>query len=256
MKRMAQYILTSLLTALVSSSAFAAIDFSDDFESYPVYQGENPWNDIGGGWLFYVNVYGNYPGCTDKWYDYGGPYPAPNGPQISNIADGSTGRALNKFSDYNNGDHGNGACIETNVFQERIFSSSDSGTYTFRFDTQVPGGLGVDVSTFGFVKLLDPNNGYNADIFDKVSTLTAGTKTITVTLGPADNGKILQWGFTDTASNYQDSGRFYDNVKFAIQQTGTFGGDLAVPIPLWAFFAMAGLIVLVGGSKLRSRKES
>jgi len=251
MNRLAKFVVTFAAAALMSSSAFATINFSDDFESYPVFEGV--LSDIGGGWVFYVNVYGNYPGCTDKWYDYGGPYPAPNGPQISNIVEGSTGHALNKFSDYNNGDHANGACIETNVFQERTLSSTDAGTYTFRFDTQVPEELGVDVNTFGFIKLLDPNNGYSLDFYGTVPTATAGAKFINVTLTAADEGKILQWGFADTASNYEPSGRYYDNVRFALG-SGAYQGEEGVPIPLWALILMGGLLALVGGSMLRRRK--
>jgi hypothetical protein len=251
MKKLAKFVVTFAAAALMSSSALATVSFSDNFESYPIFEGV--LSDIGGGWVFYVNVYGNYPGCTDKWYDYGGPYPAPNGPQISNIVEGSTGHALNKFSDYNNGDHDNGACIETNVFQERVISSTDAGSYTFTFDTQVPMELGVDVSTFGFIKLLDPNNGYSLDLYDTVSTATAGAKFINVTLGPSDQGKILQWGFTDTASNYEPSGRYYDNVRFNLR-SGSYLGEEGVPIPLWALIFMGGLLALVGASRLRRRR--
>lgn len=256
MSKLAKYILILLATTLVSGPAFAAINFSDDFESYPIFEGDA--SDLGGGWLLFANVFTDYPGCSTYLYDYGGVYPAPNGPFISNIVEGSTGRALNKFSDYNNGDHGGGLCIETNVFQERTLLSTDLGDYAFTFDTEVPGALGTGVNTFGFVKLLDPNNDYNLDLYIKVSTVTAGAKFINVTLDETAEGKILQWGFTDTASNYQDSGRWYDNVEFSL---GTVippkGPDTrGVPIPLWAFLGMAGLIALVGGSKLRSRRKA
>lgn len=257
MRKLTKYILILLATTLVSSPAFAAINFSDDFESYPVYEGVS--SDLGGGWLLFANVFTDYPGCTSYLYDYGGVYPAPNGPYISNIVEGSTGKALNKFSDYNNGDHDNDLCIETNVFQERTLSSTDLGAYAFTFDTQVPGALGVGVATFGFVKLLDPNNGYSLDLYSTVSTVTEGAKFINVTLDETAEGKILQWGFTDTASDYQDSGRWYDNVEFSLGAVAPppSGPDTrGVPIPLWAFLGMAGLIALFGGSKLRSSRKA
>lgn len=254
MNKLAKYILILLATTLVSGPAFAAINFSDDFEDYPVFEGV--FSDLGGGWLFFANTFFDYPECTSYFYNYGGPYPAPNGPQISNIVVGSTGHALNKFSDYNNGDHGSGICIETNVFQERTLSSTDLGTYTFRFETQVPMELGVGVNTFGFIKLLDPNNGYSLDLYSKVSTVTAGTKLLNVRLDPSAEGKILQWGFTTTASNYQDSGRYYDNVTFAPQGSGAYEGDVNdVPIPLWAYLVIGGLLAYFGGSSLRSHRK-
>jgi hypothetical protein len=252
MKRSVQFIITLLVTALMSSPVLAAISFSDDFESYPIYEGEDAFGTIGGDWLFFTNVFGNYPGCTDWWYNYLGA--APNGPQISNIVDGNTGHALNAFSDYNNGNHGDGACLETNVFQERVVTSSDYGSYTFRFDTQVPAELGVDVDTFGFIKLLDPNNDWSLDLFYDVSTVTAGSKTISVQLGPSEEGKVLQWGFANLASNYQASGRHYDNVTFAISDTGGYEYE-GIPIPFWAMVLMSGLLLYVGGSRLRSQRK-
>lgn len=257
MKKSATYLLVFLATVLLSTPALATIKFTDDFESYPVYQGEDPWGSIGNGWLFWANVYGNYPGCTDKWYDYGGPHPAPNGPQISNIVAGATGNALNKFSDYNNANHGDGACIETNVFQERVVNASDSGFYTFRFETQVPGPLGENVKTIAFIKLLNPATGWSLDEYIWTSTADAGAKFLNLRLDATSEGKVLQWGFQTIASNYQPSGRYYDNVTFALKGSGVYDGDLiGVPIPKWAIFAIAGLLLLVGGARLRSRNKA
>ena len=256
MMRFAQKALVFAAAVLLSSSAFAAINFSDNFESYSLYVGPGYQGDIGGGWLVFANVFGDYPGCSQYWYGYG-PFPAPNKDSgFSNIAAGSTGQALNVFSDYDNPDHGNGACLETSVFQETVFSAADAGTYTFRFDTQVPAPLGADVSTDGFIKLLDPNNNYNADVFLTVPTITAGTKSLDVMLDASADGKILQWGFSTVASNYEASGRLYDNASFALKNTGSYQGYEGVPIPLWAFFAMAGMLALVGGSKLRNRRKA
>lgn len=257
MKRLAKYIVTVLATALMSSSALAAISFSDNFESYPIYQGEVPWSDIGGGWLLWADVYGNFPGCTDWWYNYGGVLNAPNGPNISNIVAGATGKALNKFSDYANGNHGDSACIETNVYQERVITAGDLGLYTFRFETQVPLELGENVNTIGFIKLLDPNNGYARDEYYTVSTATPGTKFLSIFLDSSSVGKVVQWGFTTQASNYLPSGRYYDNVTFAIKGSGAYEGDLiGVPVPFWAYITIAGLLAFVGGSRLWASKKA
>lgn len=254
MMRLAKKVVIFAAAVFLSSSAFAAINFSDDFESYSLYVGPGSQGDIGGGWLVFANVFGDYPGCSQYWYGYG-PFPAPNKDSgFSNIASGATGQALNVFSDYDNPDHANGACLETSVFQETVFSATDAGTYTFRFDTQAPNPLGADVSTYGFIKLLDPNNNYNTDLFLTVPTIAAGTKSLDVILDASADGKILQWGFSTVASNYEASGRLYDNASFALKTTGTgpYQGAEGVPIPLWALFAMAGLLALVGVSRLRN----
>ena len=259
MRRLTQIILALLVTAFMSGSALATISFSDDFESYPVNDGTN-MGDLGGGWLLFVNVFQASPACDPYLYGYG-PFPAPNrNDAISNIVVGDTGNAFNVFSDYGNGDHGNNNCIETNLFQERIVSGSDIGTYTYEFDTQVPGALGTDVQVYGFIKLLDPVT-FQTYVFEATSTETAGAKTLSIELGTADEGRILQWGFANIASNYEASCRLYDNVEFSPDvvvvpppsQPYEFDG---VPIPAWALFGIAGLLAYFGGSQLRSRRKA
>jgi len=257
MKRLAKSTMILLATALMSSSAFAAIDFTDDFESYTLNDGTN-LGDLGGGWTAFANVFTGFPACTPYLYGYG-PCAAPNSNSaFSNIALGNTGQALNVFSNYDDDQHANGNCIESSVFQERVFSAADAGSYTFKFVTEAPVALGADVSTYAFIKLLDPNNGYNADIFEKAATLTAGSKSITVALDATADGKILQWGFTTVASNYLPSGRLYDNASFALAvEPPIYVGDPeALPIPLWAFVAMIGLLAYLGASKLRPKRKS
>jgi hypothetical protein len=260
MKRSVRYILTLLATALMSSSALAAISFSDDFESYNLPDG----GIIGGGWTWFLNAYeGPFPTCGNYLFGWG-PNPAPNSNgnpnwAVSNIAVGVTGQALNVFSDYGSDQHPIGNCVETNVFQERVLTAADAGQYTFRFQTQVSDELGAGVQTYGFIKLIDPNNSYQTVHFETVDTATGGEKTLDITLGAQDAGLILQWGFANVASNYLPSGRWYDDVTFAVEDPGTDpdpeeGDAIGLPIPFWAFIALAGLLAFVGGSKLRSRK--
>ncbi|MEJ2478410.1 MAG: IPTL-CTERM sorting domain-containing protein, partial [Desulfobacterales bacterium] len=204
---------------MMSASAFAQVAYEEDFE------GLDPTSASAlgdSGWLGFATVFADYPGCSTFAYNYGAPFPAPNGgPGFSSVVTGATGQAINVYSDYNNGDHGNGLCIEASVFQEVVATAADAGDYVFSFDTQVPEPpndvLGPDVTTFGFVKLLDPNNNFNADIFIKVDTSTAGAKSIPFTLDATADGKILQWGFASTASNFEATGRWYDNVEVALQ---------------------------------------
>jgi len=244
-----------LATALLSSSAFAAISFTDDFESYVT---PPDGNAIGGGWTAFANVFGGFPTCDPYFYGYG-PFLTPNSNSaFSNIAVGSTGQVLNVFSNYDDGEHANGNCLETSVFQERNFVAADAGLYRFKFVTEAPAPLGDGVNTYAFVKLLDPNNGFSLDLFETVSTVTAGNKFINVNLDATADGKILQWGFSTVASNYLPSGRFYDNVSFALVPIAPPSGPdtEGVPIPLWAFLSMAALIGLFGASRLNARRQS
>lgn len=258
MKQTIKFILVLLATVFMSSSAIAAIEFSDDFESYPINDGSN-MGDLGGGWLLFVNVFANSPSCDPYLYGYG-VFPAPNrSDAISNIIAGDTGNAFNVFSDYSNGDHGNNNCIETNLFQERNVTADDLGSYTYRFDTQVPGPLGTDVQAYGYIKLLDQNT-FETLVFESVPTDTAGVKTLSIELDEATEGRILQWGFSNVASNYEASGRLYDNVEFAptvvAPPIGEFEGEVGVPVPFWAYITIIALFMFAGGKVLRSRKNT
>lgn len=256
MKQLVKNVLVLAVLALLSNSAFAQISFTDDFESYV---SPADGNAIGGGWLAFANVFEGFPACDPFLYNYGAPFLTPNSNSaFSNISLGTTGQALNVFSNYDDDQHANGNCIETSVFQEVVFTAADAGSYTFRFRTEVPGPLGEDVDTFGFIKLLNPNTGFSLDLFEQVSTISGGNKTITVNLDATADGKILQWGFSTVASNYLPSGRFYDNVAFTpTGQPPIFPGDTrGVPIPLWAFLAMVGLLGYMGVSKLRAAKKA
>lgn len=256
MKQLLKSILVFAATALVSSSAFAAISFSDDFESYV-----SPPDGaaIGGGWTAFANVFTGFPACDPYLYGYG-PFLTPNSNSaFSGIVNpNGDNQLLNVFSNYDDDQHANGNCLETSVFQERVFNAADAGSYTFRFRAEAPVELGAGVITYGFIKLLDPNNGFSLDLFEQVSTISAGNKSIIVNLDATADGKILQWGFSTVASNYLPSGRFYDNVAFTpTGEPPIFSGDTrGVPIPFWAFLSMVGLLAYMGASKLRSGKRA
>ena len=96
-----------------------------------------------------------------------------------------------------------------------MLDASDAGQYTFQFDTQVTDDLGMDVQTFGFIKLINPNPPYETFVFEKIPTETGGAKSLSINLTSDNAGLLVQWGFTNIASNYLPSGRFYDNVEFA-----------------------------------------
>jgi hypothetical protein len=256
MKRFAKTVIILMATALMSSPAFA-VNFSDDFESYNLPDN----NPIGGGWLWYLSGWNDWPDCNaDYWFGYG-PNPAPNSNNpytASNIAVGATGQALNVFSDYANQDvQASDKCAEVSVFQETVVTTNDIGQYNFRFEVQANETLGEGVRTNAFIKMLDPNQGYATVYYDWSDTASSGAQIIQMNIGPNDVGKILQFGFANVSNENKVSSRVYDNVTFAIRGSGAFEGDaIGVPIPFWATLAIAVLLSVFGAAKLRSRKSA
>ncbi len=178
------------------------------------------------GWVVYGNV---FDGSNNYLYGYG-TFAAPNpGGGFCALATGEGGapqglQYINTYSDYNNGDHANSAnrILEANVFQERNIVAGDLGkTYTFKFDYKASSQFGPAGATTAaaFIKVLDPASGYATVANPTFSTTTAsgsawGTTSLTITINSAWTGHILQFGFTNTARGYQNSGVFYDNISF------------------------------------------
>jgi hypothetical protein len=173
------------------------------------------------GWLVYGNVFGL---DWTWWYGYG-PNPAPNNPgapAFSLIAAGQGGPAQGAqqvvvFSDYNNGDHPN-AYIESNFYQEQMIGVADVGqTWVFMFDAKL-GDLAGGSTALAFIKTLDPAAGYamtnfiTEDMTTTPTTWTGYSISITIDSGLVD--QILQFGFSNIATNYEPSGVYYDNVTF------------------------------------------
>ncbi|MDK3158451.1 PEP-CTERM sorting domain-containing protein [Kamptonema cortianum] len=198
------------------------------------------------GWLVFGNVFD--PGFN---YLYGyGPFGAPNGGAgFSAVATGEAGanqgtQYLNAYNDYNNGDHANGNWIEANVFQEQTIGAGDVGqiwNFTFDYKASSTAGPGGSTTTFAFIKVLDPNNGWALVGFETFETTNASTTSWTegqlldVSIASGWAGNILQFGFMSTATNYEPSGVFYDNISFeAVPEPGTLallgGGLLAAAL--------------------------
>ena len=193
--------------------------YETDFESGNAGAGE-----IGDGWLSFAAVFadGNFA------YSYG-PFPSPNNTGgFTSYATGEAGEAqgsqyLNVFSDYNNGDHANGLVIEAASFQETVFSASDAGTYVFSFDAKAPfeGGIAPPTTAYAYIRVLDPNNGFASSVdvrvdVSEVSNTEWARYTVEATLDESLDGQILQFGFSNSATDYNPSGVFYDNVNFSI----------------------------------------
>jgi len=258
MIKLAKYIAPFALAVVMSSPAFAAIDFSDDFESYNAPDN----NPIGGDWLWFLSGWFDWPGCDSEYWFGFGPNPAPNSNDpfvASNIVTGATGQALNVFSDYSNPDvQAADKCAEVSVFQEKVITDADTGQYDFRFDVQANATLGDGVRARGFIKLLDPNAGFATVYTQTVDTTTGGEKLMTVNFGAAEVGKILQFGFANVSNEYKETSRVYDNVSFApaVVRPPVQPLTEGIPIPSWALLLMVAMLGYLGASRLRARKES
>lgn len=163
-------------------------------------------------------------------YNYG-VFPAPNGgPGFSSVGTGSGGpfqgsQYMNVYSDYGNGDHANGNLIEALVFREQLIGAVDVGnTWRFRFDTlrspAVTNGQGNSTMS-AFLKVLKVSDGSFATLaFVEVDTTDASTTAwssyaIDLLIDASFSGELLQMGFGSIATNYSDTGRFYDNLELS-----------------------------------------
>ncbi|MBX3095736.1 MAG: PEP-CTERM sorting domain-containing protein [Fimbriimonadaceae bacterium] len=249
MKKAFARIAVLALGATMASFATASLSpYSQNFEGLNAADGAALTND---GWLVFANVFDS---SNNYLYGYG-PFGAPNGgPGFSSIATGEGGpnqaqQYLNAYSDYNNGDHGLGRIIEANVFQEQVIGAGDLGmTYNFTFDYKASfqSGPAGSTTTFAFIKVLNPNNGYSLEAFPTLETTAASTtvwsegNTISITIDNAWTDHLLQFGFLSNATNFEPSGVYYDNINFA-----------AVPEPFSMIAFGAGLVALA-----RKRKRN
>jgi hypothetical protein len=96
--------------------------------------------------------------------------------------------------------------------------------------------------------MLDPNNGYATVLFQTVDTATAGSKTLSVDLDASADGMVLQWGFANTASNYEASGRFYDNVTFAVPAPPPSYDTVPSDVPTLGPLGLLALLLLIGAT--------
>jgi MYXO-CTERM domain-containing protein len=235
---------TALMTVAIASLAgLASADiaaYSQDFEGLNAASPTALGDD---GWLVGANVFdpgGNF------LYNYFA-FPAPNGgPAFSGVATGQGGPAqgaqqLVTYSDYNNADHANGNVIEANFFREYTVGAADVGqTMYFSFDYK-RGDIGGGTTALAFIKTLDAANGFamtNFVTFDVTNSAdTWNSQTLSLFIDASLEGQIFQIGFLNTATGYETSGMFYDNINLS-----------NVPTP-------SGAAVLALGGLLASRRR-
>jgi hypothetical protein len=212
----------ALLICLMPVMASAQLSgYGQDFETL----GQTDTGALGAdGWLVYGNVFA--PDGVTYIGGYGA-FPAPNsGPPYAfcTIAAGEGGAAqgaqqLVVFSDYNNADaHNAGNIVESNVFHEQTIAAGDvGGKWFFTFQAK-HGDLAGASTALAFIKTLDPGNGYATTNFITVDMTsipaTWGDYALSIDIVPSLAGQILQFGFSNRATNFEASGTFYDNVSF------------------------------------------
>jgi hypothetical protein len=227
----------------------AEVFYSEDFESLDQTSGAALGTAPGGaGFLVFGNEF-QPDGTPIQGY---GPFSAPNGtPGFCSIALGQGGgpqgeQVLVVYSDYNNGANQEaGNLVEANTFQEpfsnpdSLITAADLGTYTFSFDAKrgdindptVPRcdptsveytpNPPCDSTAVAFVKTLDPAAGF-ATTNNITLPMTAIPDTwnrysITLVVDGALIGQVLQVGFAATATNFEPSGVFYDNLLVTVE---------------------------------------
>ncbi|MEL7449917.1 MAG: hypothetical protein AAFN78_11960 [Pseudomonadota bacterium] len=186
------------------------------------------------GWLVGANVFA--PDGVTFLYNYFS-FPAPNGgPGFSGLVDDQGGptqgaRQITVYNDYNNADHNVGNRIEANFFQERVITGADVGeTWTFSFDAK-RGNIEGASTAKGFLKTLDPANGFATTNNFEIDTTDLPTEwnryEVSITIDDSLPGQLIQWGFINVASNFEGSGNFYDNISMSPPAPDSDGDGIA-----------------------------
>ncbi|MEO0716525.1 MAG: PEP-CTERM sorting domain-containing protein, partial [Planctomycetota bacterium] len=224
------FTLLALLSLATSSATAQLSDYSQDFESLDRTVFTALSDD---GWIGFASGINGAPGFGDFGF---GPFPAPNdiAAPFNSVISESTGgdppagnQGLLILSDYNSDLHSNPADprdLVISIFQEQIISAGDIGksvNFSFLADGNVNPPSG-DATAEAFLLTLDPNNGFIATnnlAFDTTNVADgsniAGSLSLDIT-DPLLVGQILQFGFRNTASDFEGSAVDYDNVVFSV----------------------------------------
>ena len=232
-----------------SDGAPPVVEYSEDFEALDAGDPEALGGQIvggGAGFIVFADVWQGEVEVGFARYQYG-PNPAPNGgPGFSAIATGEGGpdqgsQYLNAYSDYNNQDHlpsgpsdcgslAPGFCtINTSVFVERTIVAAELGKcWTFSADYKSPfmDGIAnaVNATADAYIVTLDPMAGFartNNVRFDTTAASNTDWASFSISVDLADpllEGQLLQFGFNTQATDFDDSGVFYDNLVVTSRQ--------------------------------------
>ena len=251
-------LLLSAAAAFAPTSSASLSPYSQDFEGMAPNQGYPPNALEADGWRIYGIAYDAdpYTGNPNIMYQYG-PFEAANGDpgSIQGVATGEGGAAqgnvvLNKYSDYNNPDQTVDPFtpgmpkyyITASTFQTQLISTSNVGLWRLTYDAKI-GNLEADSSAFAYILTQDFMGG---DVFvsNDTTKLPAewGTYTLDLLINEDMIGDTLSFGFGATATNYNGSGVFYDNLNF---------DRVVVPVPAAVWLFGSGLLGLVGVARRR-----
>lgn len=212
-----------LLCFAASTTLADVTPFTQNFETLEADSANALGDD---GWVVFGNVF--TPGGG---YLYGyGPFPAPNGGSAFSAIELNQGGAeqgiqqLSIYNDYNNvAEHNAGNLVQANVFKEQTIGAADVGkTYVWQFDAK-RGNLVAPSTAFGFIKTIDPANGFaltNEILFETTSLDTLwGTYSVSLFIDAGLPNQLIQVGFNCVATNFISSGILYDNVVLREQKT-------------------------------------
>jgi hypothetical protein len=217
--RVGTIVVTACLCLAPTASWADLAPYSQDFEGLVQADPAALAND---GWKVFGNVFN-----SDWSYAYGyGTHPAPNGGAGFCAIDSGQGgpeqgdQQLVVYNDYNNGDHNNGKFIEANVFEEQTIGAADVGnTWLFEFDAK-RGNIEGGTTAKAFFKTLDPSNNYALTNFvwiDMTGVPPAwDSYSLSIFIDAGLVGQILQFGYLTTATAWEGSGIFYDNINFGL----------------------------------------
>jgi hypothetical protein len=226
----------------LSQTASAALSYSNDFESYTTgdIAGFSIGNIVNGGagWFAGTPAPGDYNNGYSAIVNEGG------------VAQGS--QQISVFNDYNAwspfGDGMSNVTIQAFVSTDvgAITADMVGNTYNFTFDAKL-GNIEAPSQAEAFVKVLKSSDASYIElannVFDSDANLTTdwsgGSISLLVDAGMV--GELLQLGFNNTATDYDPSAVYYDNLNFST----------AVPVPAAAWLFGSALVGLAGIGRKR-----